>query len=328
MDVVRTTVRRLNGEIAMDTAPGVGTTFTMRLPLTLLVSEALMVRVGPDILAIPLHAVQQVLVARPEWIQPTERGETLPLYVETADVIRLDRVLGLSSGAELDRLPVVVVRGSGRPVAVVVTEILEKEAIVVKSLGPFLEGLWPFAGGTISAEGRVILVLDPTRLLQAVGGSAPARPSFVEPLADASTVTPRPRAVEGRRILLVDDSISVRKHIGHMLEQAGFAVVLAADGVEAQERLAEASVDTVITDLEMPRMNGFELIQELRRRPESRELPIVVLTTRAGSKHLNLARWLGANHYVAKPVDESAFVSLIGSLAASSEPAPSPGAAR
>jgi chemosensory pili system protein ChpA (sensor histidine kinase/response regulator) len=99
-----------------------------------------------------------------------------------------------------------------------------------------------------------------------------------------------------------------------MLERSGFAVALASDGVEARERLAEAPVDVVITDLEMPRMNGFELIQELRRATATRMLPVVVLTTRAGSKYLNLARWLGANHYVAKPVDEDAFVALVESL--------------
>jgi chemosensory pili system protein ChpA (sensor histidine kinase/response regulator) len=265
-------------------------------------------------------------MARPEWIRPTERGEVLPLYLETVDLLRLDRVLGLPPGPEPDRMPVVVLRAGGRVVAVVVSEILEKEAIVVKGLGPFLDGLWPFAGGTISADGRVILVLEPGRLLQpggaAVGPPSPHPLPSVAPVADVAVaeVTPprTPEPAEGRRrILLVDDSISVRTHVGRMLERAGFQVVLASDGVEARERLAEVAVDLVITDLEMPRMNGFELIQGLRRDAPTRTLPVVVLTTRAGSKYLNLARWLGANHYVAKPVDEGAFVALIESQVAS-----------
>jgi chemosensory pili system protein ChpA (sensor histidine kinase/response regulator) len=236
------------------------------------------------------------------------------------DLLRLDRVLGLLPGPELDRVPVVVLRGGGRVVAVAVSDILEKEAIVVKGLGPFLDGIWPFAGGTISADGRVILVLDPGRLLQPGGAAGPHPVSPIAPVADVGAVAevtppaaPEP-AERRRRILLVDDSISVRTHVGRMLERAGFQIVLASDGVEARERLAEAAVDLVITDLEMPRMNGFELIQELRRATETRALPVVVLTTRAGSKYLNLARWLGANHYVAKPVDEGAFVALVESL--------------
>jgi chemosensory pili system protein ChpA (sensor histidine kinase/response regulator) len=317
--VVRAGLARLHGEIAVASTPGVGTSFTLKLPLTLLISEALMVRVGSETLAIPLLAVQQVLMARPEWIRPTERGEVLPLYLETVDLLRLDRVLGLPPGPELDRVPVVVLRGGGRVVAVAVRDILEKEAIVVKGLGPFLDGLWPFAGGTISADGRVILVLDPSRLLQPGGAGGPRPAPTLAPVAEAPEIVlpppPEPEATERRRrVLLVDDSISVRTHVGRMLERSGFAVALASDGVEARERLAEAPVDVVITDLEMPRMNGFELIQELRRATATRMLPVVVLTTRAGSKYLNLARWLGANHYVAKPVDEDAFVALVESL--------------
>lgn len=119
-----------------------------------------------------------------------------------------------------------------------------------------------------------------------------------------------------RRILLVDDSISVRKFVGHMLERAGFRVLTANDGVDALQQLAETPVDTVITDLEMPRLNGYELIEDLRRRPATRHLPVVVLTTRAGEKHWALARRLGVEHYVSKPVDEQAFVRLLRSITA------------
>jgi len=143
---------------------------------------------------------------------------------------------------------------------------------------------------------------------------APRAEPPVTPAAPADPPAPR-------RILLVDDSISVRKFVGHMLERAGFAVVTAADGVEGLQVLEETPVDAVITDLEMPRLNGFELIQELRRRAATRDLPIVVLTTRVGAKHLNLARWLGVTDYVAKPVDEPAFVRLMDSVTAPKGPA-------
>jgi CheY-like chemotaxis protein len=125
-----------------------------------------------------------------------------------------------------------------------------------------------------------------------------------------------PRTGAGRpRILLVDDSISVRRFVGQMLERAGFQVVTTGDGAEALRQLAESPFDVVVTDLEMPRVNGYELIEDVRRRPGLRDLPVVVLTTRAGDKHVALARHLGVEHYVTKPVDEPEFVRLLGALA-------------
>ena len=125
-----------------------------------------------------------------------------------------------------------------------------------------------------------------------------------------------PAAEAKRRVLLVDDSVSVRKFVGGMLERAGFHVVTARDGAQALQQLSEQSVDVIVTDLEMPRLNGYELIRDLHREPTTCDLPVVVLTTRAGAKHVNLARDLGVAHYAAKPVDEASFVQLIESLAA------------
>jgi len=197
----------------------------------------------------------------------------------------------------------------------VVDEIVGKEENTVRSVGAFLDGLGPFAGVTVSAEGRVIFVLDPDRLLEALDGDAGEAAGTGGEGAHVQGAPPPPTGGAPPRVLLVDDSLSVRKFVGHMLERAGLEVVTAADGAEALERVTEAPFQVVITDLEMPRVNGFELIQDLRRRPATRDVPVVVLTTRAGAKHLNLARWLGVDHYLAKPVEEGAFVRLIASLA-------------
>jgi chemosensory pili system protein ChpA (sensor histidine kinase/response regulator) len=116
-------------------------------------------------------------------------------------------------------------------------------------------------------------------------------------------------------VLLVDDSISVRKFVAQMLEKAGFEVGIAADGAEAMARLGERDFDVLVTDLEMPRLNGYELLEDVRRRAGTRDLPVVILTTRSGEKHQHLARRLGVNHYMTKPVIEDAFVRLIESLA-------------
>ena len=151
--------------------------------------------------------------------------------------------------------------------------------------------------------------------------SAPgARPWAVE--RAALPEAPRTSG-DKRRVLLVDDSISVRKFVGHMLEKAGFEVTTAIDGADALSRLTETTFAVMVTDLEMPRMNGYELLEDIRRRPAMRELPVVVLTTRAGDKHQGLARRLGVSHYMTKPIAEEAFVRLVESLApAGQEPQP------
>jgi chemosensory pili system protein ChpA (sensor histidine kinase/response regulator) len=215
---------------------------------------------------------------------------------------------------------VLVVRSAGRSFAVAVDAIVGKEEIVIKPLGGVLADLSPYGGATITGEGRVILVVDPGRLLALAESGAAGAGGPLARLAPARP-DPRPLADVARRVLLVDDSVSVRRFVGRMLEKGGFDVLTANDGAEALERLVDTSVDVVITDLEMPRVNGFELIEDLKRRPSTREVPVVVLTTRAGEKHWALARRLGVRHYVTKPVDEQGFVRLVADVAAGvSEP--------
>jgi len=305
MDVVRANVGRLGGEVDVQTEVGAGTRFTLKLPLTLLVSEGLLVRAGGETLALPLTSVQQIVTVPAAAVQGGPEGETVVLGDRSLDVLRLDASLGLPLGPGAARRPLVVLRAAGRPVALGVDEVLQREEIVIKGLGPFLEGVGPFGGATIAADGRVTLLLDPLRIAQRAAGRV------VTQAPDA--VAPRPVA-GGRRVLLVDDSISVRKFVGRMLVKAGFGVTTANDGAEALRHLAEGPFEVVITDLEMPRVNGYELIEDLRRRPAMRAVPVVVLTTRAGDKHVSLARRLGVMHYVTKPVDEQAFVRLIESL--------------
>jgi chemosensory pili system protein ChpA (sensor histidine kinase/response regulator) len=306
MDVVRTDVARLGGDIDVSTEIGVGTTFTLKLPLTVAVSDAVMVRVGTEIFAVAVSAVRATLRVHSRDITTTDGIERVRVEDQMAEVLPLGRLLGVQNSERPGVVPFVAVRAGRRTLAVAVDELLGKEEIVVKSLGRFLDGIGPFAGATVSPEGRVILLLDPLKLADMRSTDAPVpapRPS--EPVVN----TRRPR------VLLVDDSISVRKFVGQMLERAAFTVVTAIDGVEALERLAEAPANVIVTDLEMPRLNGYELVRDLKRRPATRDIPIIVLTTRAGEKHANLARELGVSHYATKPVEEEAFVRLVESLA-------------
>jgi chemosensory pili system protein ChpA (sensor histidine kinase/response regulator) len=315
MDVVRTNVGRLHGEVEIDTVPGTGTRLTLRVPLTVVISESLMVRAGRETFAIPLHAVRVVRTARPEAVERTGDTEMVRIGDEALPLVRLDRALGLLAGAGAGPLPVLVVRAAGQPFALAVDAVLDKEEIVVRPLGGYVERLGPYGGATVTGEGRVVLVLDPARLQLPSGGGAAAAAT------PAPAEAPRLPVPEALRILLVDDSVSVRRFVGQMLERAGFRVSTANDGAEALARLGDQAVDLVITDLEMPRVNGYELIEELRRRSATRDLPVVVLTTRTGAKHLALARRLGVEHYVPKPVDERAFVRLVAGLAAAARPA-------
>jgi chemosensory pili system protein ChpA (sensor histidine kinase/response regulator) len=313
MDVVRANVGRLGGEIEVQTEAGRGTRFRIRLPLTVAISDALMVSVGPQILAIPVPAVKGAITVRPEEIRTVDGVESVEIEGESVELLRLDRVLQIPAREADGRLSIVALRTGRKTLAVVVDEFLSKEEIVIKNLGAFLQGIGPFSGATVTGQGRVILLLDSLKLSEMRAVAPWPRAAELRPEREAVAA---PAAEAKRRVLLVDDSVSVRKFVGGMLERAGFHVIAARDGAEALQQLAEQSVDVVVTDLEMPRLNGYELIRGLNREPTTCDLPVVVLTTRAGAKHVSLARELGVDHYVAKPVDEASFVQLIESLGA------------
>jgi chemosensory pili system protein ChpA (sensor histidine kinase/response regulator) len=318
LDVVRTNVARINGDVEVTTRPGAGTRFTIRIPVTVLISDALLLGAGGETFAVPLNAVKQVMTVRPERIQAVNGKEMVWVEDRLVDLIRLDRYLALPPSAPRRELPLLVLRSGRRPLVLAVDDLYGKEEIVIKPLGGFPEGLGPFSSGTVDGDGWVILVLNPARLLDATG-AAPAR-SAAEARIDAEAAPPHTRPASAaettRRFLLVDDSISVRKFVGQMLERAGFSVATASDGADALQQLETTAIHAVITDLEMPNVNGYELIENLRRRPSTRDLPIVILTTRGGDKHQELARRLGVKHYLTKPVEEAAFVDLVGSLVA------------
>jgi chemosensory pili system protein ChpA (sensor histidine kinase/response regulator) len=327
MDIVRTNVGRLNGEVEVWTEPGVGARFSLRLPLTVLVTEALLVRAAGEALAVPVNAVHVIATLGPSERRMTEEGEAAQIEERWLPMVRLDRALGLPEPPATDRLQVLALRGGGGVFACVVDQVLHKEEIVVKPLGAFLDGVGPYAGATVAADGRVTLLLDPVRLGEiATRSTSPSRErkaaASLPPLAaavhgDGAAGRPHrsPSGAQKARVLLVDDSISVRKFVAQMLEKAAFEVVVAADGAEAMARLGEGAFDVLVTDLEMPRLNGYELLEDVRRRAGTRDLPVVILTTRSGEKHQNLARRLGVNHYITKPVIEDAFVRLVESLA-------------
>ncbi len=313
MDVVRTNIARLNGEIRIETEQGVGTRIILRLPLTLLVSEAVIARAGGETFGIPIPAVRKLLYLRPEDITQEDDQERVEVEGESLRLLRLAQILGLPGTAGTGEMPAIVVQSGGLLYTLLVDEVLDIEEIVIRNLGGFLEELELFSGATITGDGRVILLLDPLGVNAlsklALDGESEERPEAGSQVAVA----------EKPSVLLVDDSLSVRKVLGDMLLRDGYEVTVATDGLHAIEVLRAEKFNAVITDLEMPRLNGYELSEDLRRRHGRSELPVFVITTRAGQKHLDMARRLGANGYFTKPIDDQALLDQLRESLSQSE---------
>jgi chemosensory pili system protein ChpA (sensor histidine kinase/response regulator) len=309
LDVVKRAVEAMNGQIDIETEPGVGTKFTLILPLTLLISVALMVRVGTERYAVPLPSIREVLLPEAGALQDVEGRPVVQLGEEAIEVRSLAALLHVTPSTTEGPTPVVVIRTPSGAVGLSVDELLGRQEIVIKSFGtlkPFRESC--FAGATIDPEGCVVLVLDVGRLFADRAVEAPAL--LTTSLPGGSDA--RGSEVERPRVLLIDDSLSVRKFVGRMLTAAGYEADTAIDGEDGLLKASAGSYNLIITDLEMPKLNGYELIQLLRDRPETRNIPILVMTTRAGDKHRQMALGLGATSYIAKPVEERALIHEVG----------------
>jgi chemosensory pili system protein ChpA (sensor histidine kinase/response regulator) len=219
----------------------------------------------------------------------------------------------------------VIVNVAGRQVGLVVEEVIRKDEIVIKSLGEYMRNVKLFPGATIAPDGSLILLIDVNRLV--AGESIEKRPLMTSATAarifapGAAAVAHGEIPVEAidevapeKVVVLADDSISVRKFVGRMLEKAGYRVRLAADGLEALEIATQNRCDLVVTDLEMPRTNGYELMSHLRQQPETRDIPVMVVTSRAGAKHRERALKEGAASFLTKPVQEDQFLAAVAQL--------------
>ena len=318
MDVVKRTVEALNGHIDIASEKGNGTTFTLRLPLTLLISTALIVRLGEQRYALPLSGIKEVVGPGVNLMRHLDGCAVLQNGEETIDVRALPDLLGDRPDGLLHTSPMVVLQAGHNVVAVAVDELLGRQEIVIKTLGPLkMFKRCCYSGAAVDPDGRVMPVLDVPRL---VGEHQRTR----TPLGMVGPPTIAGGFHEGHpsknteplplRILLIDDSLSVRKFISRMLERAGYHVELAVNGEEGLRKAGVESYQLVITDLEMPKINGYEVIQSLRESTRTHSIPIVVMTTRAGEKHRQTAMSLGAAAYVVKPVDERILIQEVRSL--------------
>jgi chemosensory pili system protein ChpA (sensor histidine kinase/response regulator) len=331
LDVVRSNLALLNGEIEVETERNRGTRFTLKVPLTLIISQALFVRCGKTMFALPLAFVEEIRRLKVSEVE--EVGGNLLTKVRdlVTEVVRLDTAMGLEAIQPINGyFRMVIVNVAGRQVGLVVEDVVRKDEIVIKSLGEYLRNLRLFPGATIAPDGSLILLIDVNRLV--AGEAIEHRPLMTSATATRGTRGAIPEEATDyvapeKVVVLVDDSISVRKFVGRMLEKAGYRVRLASDGLEALEIASQTRCDLVVTDLEMPRTNGYELLAHLRQDAKTNRIPVMVVTSRAGAKHRERAMREGAVAFMTKPVQEEPFIAAVQRLIGSTAAAHAEGAA-
>jgi chemosensory pili system protein ChpA (sensor histidine kinase/response regulator) len=320
MDVVRAEVNALGGRIETSTVAGKGTTFKLVLPLTTAVTQVVMIRTGTLSIGVPANLIEIVRRAPAKEVEQAYNsgvfefgGESLPFYWSGALLQASQR----SMEPQGKTLPVVVFRSAAQRVAVHVDEVLGNQEVVVKNLGPQLARLPGLAGMTVLASGAVVLIYNPVALTTVYGAVArqmsadPAQPEMLERNAAGSQLPAAPVAPQIPLVLVVDDSITVRRVTQRLLQREGYRVALAADGLQALEKLAEEKPTVVLSDIEMPRMDGFDLARNIRGDLRLKDLPIIMITSRIAEKHREHARELGVDHYLGKPYSEEELLSLV-----------------
>ena len=306
LDAVRACLQKLHGEVRVATQAGRGTKFTLTVPLSLAISQILTVRAGQILFGLPVSVIEEVLqVERDAIIEHDQSPPQLVLREQRLPLLSLAGLMRIPSAETSPQraLPLVVLSASERRAALQVDEIVGREETLIRTFRGFLRRFKLISGATISSEGQITLVLDVASLME-LGPR-------LQPLGRAALPAARVAKARLPRLLLVDDSISIRKFVGALLTQAGFEVDLASDGLEAFQKVTAAPYDLIITDLEMPVMHGYELIAELKRHPQLRAIPIIILTSRAGEKHRLKALEMGARDYVVKPFNEEDLIASV-----------------
>lgn len=307
MDVVANEVKQLGGSLQISSVIGQGTNFTIRLPFTLAITQALVVRTGDEVYALPLPTVEGVArIARSQLQSMLNQPEPVYEYGEQSYHFRH---LGMFLGGQAASLPeddsfvpVILVRSGDQAVALLTDQMLASQEIVVKSLGPQLSSVRGISGATILGDGRIVLILDINSLVRS------GMPIVEVRSASPSPVDERPLA------LVVDDSITVRRVMERFLTRNGLRVVTAKDGMDAISVLRDATPDIILLDIEMPRMDGYEFATHVRNDERVSDVPIIMITSRSGDKHRARAIEIGVNDYLSKPYQDAQLLDAIARL--------------
>ncbi|TAM23286.1 MAG: response regulator [Rhodanobacter sp.] len=315
MDVVANEIKQLGGSLAIDSQQGKGTTFVLRLPFTLAVTQAILVRIGESNFAIPMTSVQGVARINPDELVRRMAGHdpSFEYNNEEYGIHDLAELLGqpVPHFGDEEQLPLLLTRSGDLRAAIRIDEVIGSREIVVKSVGPQVSSVPGILGATIMGDGSVLVILDLAPLVRHGIGRREQR------LAEGLDVVQMP-AIEDVRalplVMVVDDSITMRKVTGRVLERHEYEVVTAKDGVDALEKLAERVPDLMLLDIEMPRMDGYELATHMKADPRLRQVPIIMITSRTGEKHRQRAFDIGVERYLGKPYQEAELLAQIGEM--------------
>jgi two-component system, chemotaxis family, sensor kinase CheA len=293
LDVVRETVIKLKGMVEVTSDPSRGTSFIIRLPLTLAITESLLVAAGSDIYAIPVDSVIETVRVDMSDLKTVETKDVITVRGHILPVVKLHDIFGLPAKGILEKkfFPILIVQSVEKRIGILVDELLGRQEIISKRIGDPLKHVKHIAGATILGSGRVVMILDiPSIIHSAEGGVVRQSAS-------------KPKAVAGKKkktILLAEDTLTTAMLEKNILESVGYAVVIARDGKEALEKAAQEKFDLVISDVLMPRMDGFELVTRLRREKNYKEVPIIIVTTRESDEDKRKGMEAGANAYLLK----------------------------
>jgi len=370
MDVVRNEIAAIGGRVDISTERGKGTTFTIYLPLTLAVTQAVLIRSGTAVIAIPSAMVEQVLRLKSDALARLYDTRIIELQGKEYPLHYMQHLLGASGAIDVQTYNSVLLLRSGiQRVAVHVDELIGNQEIVVKNIGPQLARVPGVGGATVLPDGSMVLIMNPVPLAQRartlqqrmelIGSStravrglnkaaeavsppivtdltetapAPAAVTTFEPAVDlaltspsvpvtAATVAPAEPVLvtpetkpASQVVMVVDDSLTVRKITSRLLEREGYQVLTAKDGVDALEQMKETLPGVMLVDIEMPRMDGFDLAKNVRGDTRTASIPIVMISSRTADKHRNQAAQLGVNAFLGKPYQEAELLQYVATF--------------
>ena len=314
LDVVRNDVSGLGGRVDLNSEFGKGSAFNVHFPVTLSVAQVLVVRSGDAIYALPVAMIEQAQkIKRLDLLNAYKAGE-----IKWADkqypLHYLSKLLDHQEHQPEDHayVSVLLLRSANYNIALHVDEVIGNQEAVMKPVGVQLARVLGIVGATVAGDGSIILIINPVQLANR------------EVLAVGSVVvkaskTKAPKLVAKSRIMVVDDSLTMRKVLGRLLERAGYEVLVAKDGMDAMQLLQETTPDVILTDIEMPRMDGFGLARNIRDDARTANTPLIMISSRTADKHQNLAKEIGVDAFFGKPVQDDELVSKVKELLASKQ---------
>jgi chemosensory pili system protein ChpA (sensor histidine kinase/response regulator) len=315
MDVVKSEVQALGGRIETNSSSGKGSSFKLVLPLTTAVTQVVMVRAGHITFGIPANLLEIIRRATPQEIEQAYAERHINFQTERVPFHWIGALLQASASSvePIGRsTPIAIIRSASQRVAVHIDEVLGNQEVVVKNLGPQLSRLPGLAGMSLLPSGAVVLIYNPVALHTVYNDRAAA---FIEQVKQSKLHAQLSTEAQTALIMVVDDSVTVRRVTQRLLQREGYRVVLANDGLMALEKLAEGEElpSVILSDIEMPRMDGYDLARNIRADERLKALPIVMITSRMAEKHREHAMSLGVDHYLGKPYGEEELLEIIRS---------------